>query len=209
MTRFVGIALLGLAVGCGGAQEPAPARRDAIASSLPPPRAGADLLGRSLARLDLLRWIGEEVPLSGAEAAPATLLRWWTDTCPHCEGTLPAVERLRSEYGAAGLATVAVYHPKPPRPVDDDEVAAAALALGYAGPVAVDVDWSALERAWPRELGRTATSVSLLVDRDGVVRFVHPGPRFFPSEDPELELSQRDWEDVRAAVEALLAGAGG
>ena len=47
------------------------------------------------------------------------------------------------------------------------------------------------------------TSASLLIDRKGVVRHVHPGGVFAKdSPDPQ---ARRDYADMRAAVEALVA----
>ena len=39
----------------------------------------------------------------------------------------------------------------------------------------MDENWSVLKKLWLSTGHRPATSVSFLVDREGVVRFVHPG----------------------------------
>lgn len=138
---------------------------------------------------------------SESEPPPrATLVRFWTDTCPFCEASLPAVESLRREFGARGLATLGVYHPKPPRAVNDEHVLAAAQRLGYHGPLAVDEQWDALQELWLRYGGRRATSFSMLLDADGVVRFVHPGPEFHPSTDPDHAACDADYRALRAAI---------
>ena len=49
--------------------------------------------------------------------------------------------------------------------------------------------------------------MSLLVDGDGVIRFVHPGPVFFPSEDPNSARENDDYRLLRQAIEALVAEA--
>lgn len=162
-------------------------------------------LGADISGLLPRRWLGEPVPVSGPGAAQATLVRFWTDGCPYCAGSLPALERLRQDFGPRGLATVGVYHPKPPRPVRDEEVQAAAARLGYRGPVAVDERWEALERIWLDGGERRATSASFLVDSHGRVRFVHAGPEFFASEDPRHAQADADYARLRTAVEELLA----
>ena len=134
----------------------------------------------------------------------AVLYRWWTDTCPYCESSLPAIERLRKKYGEKGLAVVAAYHPKPPRSVDDETILETAERFGYYGPVAVDIDWSELKKAYLDSGRRRATSVSLLVDSEGVIRFVHPGPVLFPSKDQAHIRENEDFEFLENAVRFLL-----
>ena len=168
---------------------------------LPTPRAGADLLGKDLGALLPTRVLGAPIEFGDARA---TLLRFWTDTCPFCARSLPAIETLRERHAADGLATLAIYHPKPPRPVTDEAIAEAATRLGYGGPVAIDEAWQSLEAVWPSALGRRATSVSLLCDSDGIVRYVHPGPEFHPSEDPEHRQCDTDFRDLEQAIEVLL-----
>ena len=169
-------------------------------------RAGDDVVGRTMPPLAFDRWPNTDGNRPPETAGKVTLYRWWTDGCPHCEKTLPAVEALRQKYGPDGLQVVAVYHPKPPRPVRDGDVAAAAEALGYRGPVAIDLDWSELKKFYLDTGDRPATSASFLVDRDGVIRFVHPGPRFYPSADPGEATEDADYRRVEAAVRRLLGG---
>jgi thiol-disulfide isomerase/thioredoxin len=154
-------------------------------------------------KLEFDRWLSgkgaEQVKKSGA-----TLYRWWTNTCPFCEASLPAVEKLRKKYGTRGLRVVAVYHPKPPRTVPDEEIKRLASRFGYGGVLAVDTDWSVLGDFYLSTGRRRATSASFLVDAEGVIRFVHPGPVFFPSNDPKAELENTDYELLDAAIDRLL-----
>ena len=137
-------------------------------------------------------------------ATKATLYRWWTDSCPYCRASLPAVETLRRKYGPHGLDVVAIYHPKPPRSVDDDDVRTLARQFGFGGRIAVDEDWSALKNAYLSTGKRTATSVTFLVDADGVIRFLHPGPVFFRSDDPEFAVENDDYDKLSDAIATVL-----
>lgn len=194
--------LLAIATACSRARtDGSIPDRDGAALVLPAPRAGASLLGKDLRRLLPARSIGVPVDLGDA---PATLVRFWTDTCPFCARSLPAVEELRERFAERGLATLAIYHPKPPRPVTDEGIAAAATRLGYGGPVAIDENWQSLEAMWPSSEGRRATSVSLLCDSEGIVRYVHPGPEFHPSEDPDHRTCDADFRDLERAIDVLL-----
>jgi thiol-disulfide isomerase/thioredoxin len=231
-------ALLGATLGSCGGPTGTPATAPRTVETLPAERGGQDLVGQAFPALVFEAWIaadGEAAPVESApEAAavaagsagddaaraPVTLYRWWTDTCPYCASSLPALESMRRAYAGRGLRIVAVYHPKPPRPAQPGEVRDAARALGYSGLLAVDEDWSELERLYlstaasaavPAAVpaaaptgAREATSASFLVDADGVIRFVHPGPEFHPSDDPREALQDADYRSLVRAVEVLL-----
>jgi hypothetical protein len=68
--------------------------------------------------------------------------------------------------------------------------------LGFRFPVAVDPGWKALKRWWLATGDRKWTSVSFLIDRGGVVRFVHPGGQYAKGD--------RDYGALKAKVEELL-----
>lgn len=173
--------------------------------TLPEARGGQELLGKKLAALSFDRTLNAPQNTEGKKPgnASATLYRWWTDTCPFCEKSLPAVETLRKKYEAKGLQVVAVYHPKPPRYLADETIRKAAEERSYHGALAVDRDWSEYRRAYSVKRP-SATSVSLLVDRDGVIRFVHPGPEFHPSDDPLHRQCDVDYNLLDQAIAALL-----
>lgn len=203
---------LGLALACFGcsgdaAGHEAPEAEAADSSTAPPgreapseaermpaPRAGSEVLGTPIAELLPTRWIGDAVPLTGPEAPRATLVRFWTDTCPFCARSLPEIEMLRTRFGPQGFEAVGVYHPKPPREVSEDDVARAAERLTFSGPVAIDADWTSLRAIWldaTRSQERRATSASFLIDDKGIVRFVHPGPEFVDDDLAQLERAIR------------------
>src|SRR5437868_2933321 len=102
-----GLALTG-SVGRVGAKEP-------TAPTPPASRGGQDLVGQAIPPLRL-HWL-DPADEKKAKTPQVTLYRWWTDDCPYCEATLPAIETLRTKYEPRGLRVVAVYHAKPPRAV--------------------------------------------------------------------------------------------
>lgn len=173
-------------------------------SRVPTSRGGEDMLGLRLP-LDGLKWLNTRDGASVDVTAKVTLVRWWTDSCPFCAASLPSIEALTRRYGSAGFQAVGVYHPKPRRPVEAAEVLRSARALGYSGTVATDLDWATLKEVYLSTGNRVSTSVSFILDRDGIIRFVHPGPEFHPTDDPAKVEINRDYEDIRSAIEALLA----
>jgi len=207
VNRKIATALLALAAfgGCHASTAPEP---DSAPSGelepLPAPRAGQELLGRPLPLDELEGWDPAPPPAN----APVTLVRWWTDTCPWCEASLPAVETLRARFSDRGLAVVGVYHPKPPRSVSSEQVRAWALERGYSGTLAHDPEWEVLRSFWLDAGSRRATSASFVLDAAGTIRFVHPGPVFFPSERADDARENADYEDLALAIERLLVEAG-
>ena len=180
----------------------APVEEPLRVETLPAERGGQDLVGTPFGkpRFDCVIEADSRVP----GRPRAVLYRWWTDGCPYCRASLPAVERLRRAYGPLGLEVVGVYHPKPPRAVDDASVLATARRLGYRGVIAVDERWSMLDELYLSTGDRRATSASFLVDAKGTIRFVHPGPVFFPSDDPESARENNDYELLERAIRVLL-----
>jgi len=169
--------------------------------TMPVPRGGAELIGRSLADLKFAAWTGYEEPI--ARETKATLIRWWTDGCPFCEQSLPALEALRIEFADRGLDVVAAYHNKSAVELTQHEIANAAHERGYDGRIALDRDWKALNVAWPAKI-RSATSVTLLLDARGMIRFAHPGPEFHPSTEPEHAECAADFADLERAIDLVL-----
>ena len=174
-------------------------------------RAGAEMIGRPAPAWSFERWI-RTPPLSlESLRGRVVLVRWWTDGCHYCANTLPGLEALRERYAGQGLVVIGAYHPKPPRAVSDRRILGFADALGFRGPIAVDPEWSTLERYWlAGHPERGWTSVSFLIDRDGNVRWVHGGGEYHPSTDPRhrsCDLEYRGLEEVLAAALAQPAAA--
>ncbi len=167
-------------------------------------RGGQDRVGKKFPKISFDRWLVPDDQPTEPKHVKATLYRWWTDSCPYCRASLPAVEMLRRQYASNGLRIVGVYHPKPSRKVSDDAVNAAAKRFGFQGPIAVDEDWSELTKVYLSSGRRRATSVTFLVDEHGVTRFLHPGPVFFASDEPQHAQENADLRLLKRAIEALL-----
>lgn len=129
------------------------------------------------------------------------LLRFFMESgCPFCRATAPTLNALQEELGQRGLVVVGMYTPKPrPRPTPVEDVRAYVRDYGFTFPVAVDDDWAALRRLWlDRVPGASFTSASLVIDRQGIVRHVHPGGTFAATGGDAQARSA--YEAVRAAI---------
>ncbi|MGH9887574.1 MAG: TlpA family protein disulfide reductase [bacterium] len=103
----------------------------------------------------------------GAYRGKVVYLDFWASWCAPCQAALPALEELRKEFPADQFAVIAVN-------VDQDPAKALRLLekhkIGY--PSASDP-----EGKLPDAFGLKTMPTSYLIDRDGVVRVVHPGFR--------------------------------
>jgi glutathione peroxidase-family protein len=133
------------------------------------------------------------------------LIRWFNTGCKYCGTTLPSLEALRTRYADQGLVVVGVYHPKPIGKVKDSFVKRTARELGFHGPVAVDETWSTLNRWWLTDQPeRNWTSVSFLIDRDGIVRWAHGGGEYHPSTDPRHASCDASFAELERTIRRLL-----
>jgi peroxiredoxin len=189
-------ALTGVAA-CSSAQTPsAPAP---IAASAPSgPREGDELLGTKAHAWTVDHWINSP-PLTLADLrGRVVLVRWFMSTeCPLCSATAPSLRAFDAQYRARGLSVIGMYHHKDPEPLDPANVEKYVKTYGYTFPVAIDTDWRTLKDWWLDGHDRHFTSVSFLIDKQGTVRFIHPGGKYEPGSEGEKEL--------RAQIERLLA----
>ena len=170
----------------------------------PDAKDGAEMVGRRAPAWSFERWIRSPALTPQDLRGKVVLLRWWTDGCDYCTATLPGLEALRNRYGDEGFAVIGVYHPKPPRAVSDRDIVAMANRLGFKGPIAVDQRWTTLERYWLAGHEREFTSVSFLIDREGVIRWVQRGGEYHPSADPRHARCDAEYRGLEKMLAELL-----
>lgn len=172
--------------------------------------AGSDRIGMAAPSFEFDGWLNSE-PLSLEELrGQVVLVRWWTETCPFCASSAPALRAINDEYSPQGLTVIGVYHPKADRdgPLDIHRVERAVAARRLDFPVAIDWDWrnGALAEWWLTGPKRPATSVTFLLDKSGVIQFVHPGMEYHdPNGSEGHAMCATDMADIRAQIERLLA----
>ncbi len=167
---------------------------------------GGGIVGTPSPNWPELRWV-QGGPLRLADLkGRVVLVRFFMDArCPLCRGTAPALNEFDREFGPKGLVVIGFHTPKPrPRPTSVARVREYVEAFGFRFPVAVDDDWSALERLWlDRVPDAEFTSASLLIDRNGIVRHVQPGGIY--AKDSTDPAARRDYRAMWAAIQKLLA----
>ena len=168
-------------------------------------RAGAELVGTPAREFVDVTWLDGQPHTLAELRGRVVLVRFWTDTCPYCQRTAPALCQLDAEFAGRGLVVIGLHHPKPrgsPRTPAEVEMAARAWGMDFR--IGLDGSWATLDDWWLAAHDREATSSSFLIDRRGTIRLVHPGPEFTPTGDPH---SRRDYAEIHAAIAALLAEA--
>jgi peroxiredoxin len=172
--------------------------------------AGKDRIGVAPPPFQFEQWINSK-PLALEDLrGNVVLLRWWTDTCPLCATTSPALRKLHEQYSARGLRIVGVFHPKAGRdtPLDVERVRRAVAARQLSFPVAIDWKWLTLRSWWLNGTAtkRQATSVTFLLDKSGVIRFVHPGMEYHDAVgSKEHAACENDMVAIRAAIDRLIS----
>ena len=168
--------------------------------------AGHELVGRPAPALELDDWLGSRKLEMTDLRGKVVLLRWWTSGCELCDATAPALRKLQRKYESQGLQIIGVYHPKPPGSADLGVVKESVRQKQFTFPIALDSRWSALQRWW-LDRKRDYTSVSFLVDRKGIIRYVHPGGEFHEGDRGALERHEscnRDFHAIDAELLKLL-----
>jgi peroxiredoxin len=188
------------------AEEGIPQGSPSAAGEVPGSRDGLDRVGQPAPAWGELEWIGSEPLRLEDLRGRVVLIRFWTDACPFCRASAPALAEIDRDYRERGVTVIGMYHPKPrgsTRPAG--EVAEVRDGFGWRFAVAIDAGWEVIDAFWLAHRPRDYTSASFVLDRRGVIRYVHPGPEYHPGGPPEHEACRRDYADVRAALEALLA----
>jgi len=158
-------------------------------------------IGAKAAEWDLSDWMNSEPLRLSDLAGEVVLVRWWTGpNCPYCTASAPALNDWYARYHDRGLEVVGIYHHKSQSPLRAEQIRLYAKNLGFRFPVAIDHDWKTLRRWWlASHQDAKWTSVSFLIDRHGVIRYVHPGGRYVKGDEAYAALEAR--------IEELLAEA--
>jgi len=194
------LAALVSAAACSSSQPPGPSTPTAGTATVrspPGPREGDELLGTKAHAWTVDHWMNSQ-PLALADLrGRVVLVRWFMSTeCPLCSATAPSLRAFDEEYRGRGLSVIGMYHHKDPEPLDPAKVETYVRRFGYTFPVAIDTDWRTLKDWWLDGHERNFTSVSFLIDKQGTIRFIHPGGKYEPGSGGEREM--------RAQIENLL-----
>ena len=161
-------------------------------------QAAEDLIGARPPALTVTNWLNSR-PLSLEDLkGKVSLIRWWTaPACPYCKATAPALNEFRAAYEKRGLQVIGIYHHKSSAPFDLTQVKRYSEKYKFNFPIAVDPDWRTLREWWLSKGENNWTSVTFLLDRKGLIRFIHPGGQYVKGDN--------DYKELKKKIEELLA----
>lgn len=203
--------------GCGGgpaSSHDTPSPSPVVAASSTPSSAAPKkvAIGPDAEKADVSSITGKQMPdwnlptwFNSAPLHPAdlrgrvVLVRWFMSAeCPYCSATAPSLVELDRDYQSRGLTVVGMYHHKSEGPLVVEDVRTLVRDhYKFRFPIAIDEDWKTLKQWWLTDHPESWTSVSFLVDKKGVVRFVHLGGEYAPGSN--------DYKQMRSWIDELLA----
>lgn len=124
--------------------------------------AAPGLAGKPAPDFGLPAFVGDNVRLSEYRGQPV-ILSFWSSRCSTCGKQLAALDRLYGTYRSAGLVVLGIG-------IDDNPVRAREYAHARATsyPLLLDID-----KTVGRDFGIDRLPTTILIDRGGVVRYVH------------------------------------
>ena len=168
-------------------------------------KEGDELIGKPAPEWGTLKWMNSQSLKLSELADKVVLIRWWTETCPFCRRSAPALNEFHDTFKDKGLVVIGMYHPKPPGPRRQNTLEKAMKRFGFEFPIALDMDWRTLRRYWLAKGGHRWTSVSFLIDKRGKIRYIHPGGEYYKGEGETRTEAQRDYDELKAMIEKLIA----
>lgn len=154
------------------------------------------LVGTKAPEWQVTSWLNSQ-PLQLKDlAGKVVLIRWFTEGCPFCSATAPALNNFYQKYHDKGLEVIGFYHHKSKEPLDVDRVHRYAKQIQFNIPVAIDYEWQTLKDWWLDQSSIRWTSISFLIDRQGNIQYVHPGGMYVEGDE--------EYKTLYAKLEQLL-----
>jgi cytochrome c biogenesis protein CcmG, thiol:disulfide interchange protein DsbE len=160
------LALTSLLLACGDAMMPASAPTSEAG------RAGASA-GKQAAAFSVESLNGNGTMT--VQSGKVMIVDFWATWCEPCKKSFPKLQELYSKYKASGLEIAAISEDE-----DSTGIVEFAKAHGAKFPVGWDSDKSVATKYSPGSM-----PTSFLIDRNGVVRFIHTGYR--EGEEAQIE----------------------
>jgi len=146
------------------------------------PKDGVDIIGTRAPAFEGLTWLNSE-PLTIDELkGKVVLVRFWLVGCPYCTNSAASLVEFHKKYTDKGLVIIGVHHPKSKETMNNELVKKQAKVFGFEFPIAQDLEWKTINSYWLGGKKRSFTSSSILIDKNGIIQFVHDGGEFFRSD---------------------------
>ncbi len=147
-----------------------------------------ELIGTEAKEWKVIEWINSKPLTVPGLRGKVVLVRWWTGPdCPFCASSAPYLNDWYQKYHKKGLAVIGFYHHKSAVPLSVGRVRRLAEQFEFEFPIAIDPEWQTLKRWWLNDPSRQWTSVSFLIDPEGMIRYIHPGGSYTQEEAQTIE----------------------
>jgi peroxiredoxin len=114
-----------------------------------------------------------------------------------------AVRLLHSTYRDQGLTVVGFYVSAPmPTFADAAAIRDLAAAIGFNFPVANDSQWQNVTRYWLNRAEAEPDTVTFLIDRNGIIRYIQPDGRY--EKNSRDRKARSEFEKIEKEIQALL-----
>ena len=164
-----------------------------------------NLIGQPAPAWNIDQWINSEKLTLEDLKGKVILLRWWTEGCHYCIASADTLNEFHKKYQADGLTIIGMYHPKPyPERIPKHLVELFVKEKNFQFPIALDNHWKTLFDYWLQDANRSFTSVSFLLDKDGVIRYIHPGGEYHKDGEREHAKCKTDFYELEDAIVKLL-----
>ena len=162
---------------------------------------GSDIIGTRAPEFRGLTWINTD-PISIKDLrGSVVLIRFWLVDCPYCYNTAPSLVEFKNEYRKSGLVIIGIHHPKSERTKNIELVKIRAEKFGFLFPIAQDTNWETINAYWLGGRDRSFTSSSILIDKKGIIRYVHEGGEYFRSETNKK--ANTDFKNMNSMIRKL------
>ncbi|OGW85729.1 MAG: alkyl hydroperoxide reductase [Omnitrophica bacterium RIFCSPHIGHO2_02_FULL_46_11] len=160
-----------------------------------------DLIGQPAQEWQVREWMNSN-PLQLKDLrGKIVLVRFWTAPhCPFCAASASALNEFYEKYHDQGLEVIGFYHHKLPAPLEPKAVQRYAEEFGFKFPVAIDYDWKTLKNWWLDADDRRWTSISFLIDKNGMIRHIHSGGQYVKGDSEYAQMDSKVQELLREEV---------
>ncbi len=130
------------------------------------------------------------------------VVRLWTNNSQPCATSMPALQKLADEFAGKPVQFLGIFHSQgsggevPWKTAITD-----AQKWGIKFPIAYDRQWVTLYSWWLRRVRHMPTTPTFVLNGDGRVLHVHPGPEYHPSDEQAHSLCNQDFETLRAVIQ--------
>ena len=161
------------------------------------------LVGQRASEWDVGEWANtsrQAIDLADLKGR-VVVVHWWTDDSDYSAKTLSVLQKLADEFSGRPVQFVGLYHSKGSYVDKDWRIAVQqANAWGVDIPIAYDRDWRTLNDWWRSRLNYLPTTPTFVINGDGRIVHLHPGPVFYPTDDPLKWQCNEDYLALRAAI---------